>query len=131
MKVFKITDSQLLGILGALLAGDALLCALATGLVDMTPDRVVVDEFRPAYDYELCPTPPTLVGITAAIIAYNGVIALAGLVVAFKIRKLKYVVFNESRIIAFSVSICSVVANDSMLLTPCRCTTCASSPSLL
>jgi hypothetical protein len=131
MKVFKITDSQLLGILGALLAGDALLCSLATGLVDMTPDRVVVDEFRPAYDYELCPTPPTLVGITAAIIAYNGVIALAGLVVAFKIRKLKYVVFNESRIIAFSVSICSVVANDSMLLTPCRCTTCASSPSLL
>ncbi len=103
--MFKITDSTLIAILGTLLAGDALICALATGLVDMTPTRIVVDEFRPAHDYELCPTPPTLVGLTAAIIAYNGIIALAGLVVAYKIRKLKYVVFNESRIIAFSVSL--------------------------
>eukprot|EP00029_Vermamoeba_vermiformis_P003667 TRINITY_DN14207_c0_g1_i1.p1 TRINITY_DN14207_c0_g1~~TRINITY_DN14207_c0_g1_i1.p1 ORF type:complete len:770 (-),score=68.29 TRINITY_DN14207_c0_g1_i1:85-2394(-) len=103
LKIFKITDTQLLiGILLALV-GDAIICIVQAAVVDMTPVLVVVDPHRPVYNYYECPFTNQTTGISAALIAYNGLICVFGLAVAWKIRKLKYPVFNESKIIAFSM----------------------------
>jgi hypothetical protein len=46
-------------------------CAVQAGVVDMTPIRVHVDEYRPIYDYEQCPEDGAVIGIAASLIAYN------------------------------------------------------------
>jgi hypothetical protein len=103
LQIFKITDAQLVFIILGLLAGNIIVCAVQAGVVDMTPIRVHVDEYRPIYDYEQCPEDGAVIGIAASLIAYNGVLCVAGLIIAWKIRKLRYSVYNESKIIAFSM----------------------------
>jgi ABC-type branched-subunit amino acid transport system substrate-binding protein len=102
LQIFKITDTQLVLIILGLLVGNIIICAVQVGVIDMTPIRVIVDAYRPVNDYEECPTSNN-VGIAGALIAYNGVLGIGGLIIAWKIRKLRYSLYNESKIIAFSM----------------------------
>lgn len=103
LKIFKITDTELLISILIALGGDAIICSVQAAVVDMTPVLVVVDPYRPRYNYYECPFTNQTTGISAALIAYNGLICALGLIIAWKMRKLKNPVFNESKIIAFSM----------------------------
>lgn len=103
LQIFKITDLQLVLTVLGLLIGNIIVCAVQVGVIDMKPIRIQVDQYRPVYDYEECPIDGPVNGIAAALIAYNGVLCIGGLVIAWKIRKLRYSLFNESKIIAFSM----------------------------
>jgi len=102
----KISDKRLWTIIGVLLVTEAVLLAIFQGVVRM--ERVVEqpDPFRRSKDYIRCAAtygnwatyiPIFFIGI------FDGVIVIYGLYLSICVRKIRYSVFNETKILIFSL----------------------------
>lgn len=105
MTIIRISDLQVfLNVLIWVLIMAILLIAFSIA-GNLQPTYVTLDPYRPARDYIACipanPGPHTVA--LAVILAYSGLIILAGLFVAYKVSKIPYQVYDESNTISFSM----------------------------
>lgn len=73
------------------------------------PEAVVqvVDPYRPVYNYYTCQSsmPTAFITLLSILLGYNGLLIVTGLYLAYRVRVIPFSIYDESKIIAFSVRI--------------------------
>mmetsp|Transcript_43184 Transcript_43184/g.109073 ORF Transcript_43184/g.109073 Transcript_43184/m.109073 type:complete len:734 (+) Transcript_43184:161-2362(+) len=103
LKRVEITNLYLMACVGTMLAVQLLLLVLWTAIDARSVTMKVVDPDRPVLDELECSWSTVDIVFASLIAAYWSVIILTGLVLAFLIRSVTYTLYNESKLIAFSV----------------------------
>jgi hypothetical protein len=105
MQPLVIPTSFLLRIFGCIVGIDIVILVIWTAVSPMSATVSVVDLNRPILSYMTC-SPPNLTAHFALLgieIAYKGILILVSIVVAWKTRSVKLLLFNESRYIGFTI----------------------------
>jgi len=99
----KITNTQLVLFVGLLLGIQWLLLVLWTSIERRTVVVEVPEPHRPSYNYYQCTFTTVDIVFLSLIGAYWGALLAAGVFLAFKIRNVEWVHYNESKLIGFSI----------------------------
>eukprot|EP01122_Echinamoeba_exundans_P012366 TRINITY_DN5144_c0_g1_i1.p1 TRINITY_DN5144_c0_g1~~TRINITY_DN5144_c0_g1_i1.p1 ORF type:complete len:879 (+),score=148.47 TRINITY_DN5144_c0_g1_i1:108-2744(+) len=105
MQPLVIPTSFLLRIFGLIVGIDIVILIVWTAVSPMSAVVSVVDANRPIFNFMTC-SPPNLTAHFALLgieIAYKGLLILVSIVVAWKTRSVKLLLFNESRYIGFTI----------------------------
>jgi hypothetical protein len=105
MSVIKISDLQVMSILGVFIGIMIVLLIILSAAGNPHPIYVSLDPHRPYRDYYVCgPTNETAFNVfLALILGYGLAIIIVGVVVSFKVRQVPIAIFDESKSINFVV----------------------------
>eukprot|EP01122_Echinamoeba_exundans_P013345 TRINITY_DN5819_c0_g1_i1.p1 TRINITY_DN5819_c0_g1~~TRINITY_DN5819_c0_g1_i1.p1 ORF type:complete len:790 (-),score=104.43 TRINITY_DN5819_c0_g1_i1:170-2539(-) len=105
MTVIKISDGQVMSILGVFVGIMVVLLIILSAAGDPRPIYVSLDPYRPHKDYLICgPSNETAFNVLLALIlGYGLAIIVIGVVVSFKVRQVPIAIFDESRTINFVI----------------------------
>ena len=95
LRVVKITNTDLIVICSIIVGMDIVLNIIWNSVAPFSSERVVVDHYRPAYDYVQCYFNSTSVAFIYTHIAFKAVIVLIGMVLTFLARNVPSQ-FNEA-----------------------------------
>lgn len=102
MSVFKISNSQLLIILGILIAIQVILLSIWSGLTHPYSTFQIVDQYYPSENFLICSSNSSSLVMMIIIVVYLGLLTLTGVYITIKnwnVSKL----YNESRQISFAM----------------------------
>jgi hypothetical protein len=105
MAIIRISDFQVMSILGVFVGIMIVLLIILSAAGDPRPAYVSLDPYRPYRDYLICsPAKEAAFNVLLALILGYGLsIILVGVVVSFKVRQVPIAIFDESRTINFVV----------------------------
>jgi len=107
IKVRYIPDRDVWIIIGILIGIEAVLLLALTFGADISDEIILVDEHRQSMNYKSCTYDDKTVFIVMMVIIYTSKVALIiwGVVLSIQLRGVKYRVYNEVSVMAFSIYI--------------------------
>mmetsp|Transcript_7349 Transcript_7349/g.22572 ORF Transcript_7349/g.22572 Transcript_7349/m.22572 type:complete len:733 (+) Transcript_7349:193-2391(+) len=104
LKRVKVTMLSALLLLGAIMLVDVVLLSIWMGVSTPHAETVVVDPVRPSQNYEQCAYSLGSDGVfIILLLAYHALLVVYSLYMAYQLRTIKWVVFNESKWILFAM----------------------------
>jgi hypothetical protein len=103
LKVISISDGKVAIIIGLLYAVQAIISILMVSVSDLRSYTEIVDIHRPAYNYNTCTFDTTMLVLMIINICYGGILMLWGSYLAYRVRTIPYSIYDESKVIVFSI----------------------------
>jgi len=103
LRIFQITNTTLVAILGIIISIEATLLAIWSGTSRPQAIVNVVDPLRPSKNHMVCSNGKSGTAMLSILVAYKLLIVFYGIYMSIRIWKIPLKQFNESRAIAFSM----------------------------